>query len=104
MLLGSLMSLLAGAWKFMTQQAEPVMEPALNRLYGIADQVEQARCEADLAKAEQEIDDILKAQLAKYAPGEVDPGEAAALSLATHRLERQMERRRRALDTGPSPS
>ena len=32
-----------------------------------------------------------------YAPGEIDPGEAAALSLATHRLERQMERRRHAL-------
>ena len=78
---------------------------ALNRLYGIADQVEQARGEADLAKAEQQIDDILKEQLATYAPGEVDAGEAAALSLATHRLERQMERRRRALGTtGPSSS
>jgi len=98
MLLGSVLSLLAGAWKFMTVKTEaPAEQQPLRRLYGLMGQVSDARSEADLVRAEQEIDDILKAQLEQYPPGEIDTGEALALGLATHRLERHLERRRRAL-------
>ena len=98
MLLGSLLSLLAGAWKFMTVKTEgPAEQQPLHRLYGLMGQVGNARSEAELAETEKEIDDILKAQLEQYSPGEIDTGEALALGLATHRLERQMERRRRVL-------
>jgi TRAP transporter TAXI family solute receptor len=106
MLLGSLMSVLAAMWKFMTKKADAPAEPPLRRLYGLMSQVGEARSEADLANAEREIDGILKSQLERYPPGEVDAGEALALGLATHRLERQLEQRRRAIGArvGTAPS
>lgn len=104
MLLGSVMSLFAAAWKFMTQKTEIPTEPPLNRLYGLMERVRAARSEADLSAAEEEIDGILKKQLEKHAPGEINAGEALALGLATHRLERQMEQRRRALAAGTAPA
>ena len=68
------------------------------------DRVREARDEVELAKAEQEIDEILKAQLEQYAPGEIDAGEAAAVSLATHRLEHLVGQRRAALRSGVGPA
>ena len=41
-----------------------------------------------------------QSQMEKYAPGEIDAGEAAAVSLATHRLEHLVSQRRTALRSG----
>ena len=103
MLLGSLASLLAGAWKFMVRGDDkaPVERP-LTRLFALMDEVRNARDEAELARAEQTIDDILRAQLEGAPPGEIDAGEASAVSLATHRLERMLNQQRAALAGGAS--
>ena len=55
------------------------------------DDVRRAQSEADLAKAETRIDEILRGQLDRSDGGE--GADTAALSLATHRLERLLERR-----------
>jgi TRAP transporter TAXI family solute receptor len=97
MLLGMLMSMLAGVWKYMSRKDPEPQERPLSRLFALMDRVRDASDEADLAKAEQEIDDILRSQLENSAPGEIDAGEAAAVSLATHRLEHLLGQRRAAL-------
>jgi len=100
MLLGTLASLLGGCWKFMVRSdAKPVERP-LKRLFGLMDEVRAARDEAELVRIEESIDDILRAQLEGSPQGEIDPGEAAAVSLATHRLERMLSQKRAALAGG----
>jgi len=99
-----LTSMLAGVWKYMSSKAPEPQERPLSRLFALMDRVREAGDEADLAKVEQEIDDILRAQLEKCAPGEIDAGEAAAVSLATHRLEHLLSQRRAALRSQSSSS
>jgi len=95
MLLGSLTSIFAGAWKFM-QNDEEAKSP-LNVLYALATRIRHAADEAELGAVEEEIDNILKAELAKYAKGESDASNASALSLAAHRLEHLINHRRSTL-------
>ena len=98
MLLGTLASLFAAIWKFMTRDSSrPEMSP-LMRLYALTDHINVARNEADLQQTEQQASDILKLELEKYATGKSDAGEAAALGLATHRLEYLTAQRRAALN------
>ena len=97
MLLGMLTSMLAGVWKYMSQKESEPQERPLSRLFALMDRVRDASDEADLVKAEQEIDDILRSQLETCAPGEINAGEAAAVSLATHRLEYLVSQRRAVL-------
>jgi hypothetical protein len=95
--------MLAGVWKYMSSKDDPEpQERPLSQLFALMDRVREAGDEADLTKAEQEIDDILRAQLEKCAPGEIDAGEAAAVSLATHRLEHLLSQRRAALLSQPT--
>ena len=104
MLLGTLASLLGACWKFMVRSdAKPVERP-LKRLFGLMDEVKNARDEAELVRVEETIDEILRAQLEGSPQGEIDPGEAAAVSLATHRLERMLSQKRAALAGGASPA
>ena len=100
MLLGMLTSMLAGLWKYMIKVGPGQEDRPLARLFALMDRVRDARDEADVMKAEQEIDDILHWQMEKYPPGEIDAGEAAAVNLATHRLEHLMSQRRAAFRGG----
>jgi TRAP transporter TAXI family solute receptor len=104
MLLGMLTSLLAGVWRYMLKDDPEPQERPLSRLFALMDRVREARDETELASAEQEIDEILKLQLEQCAPGEIDAGEAAAVSLATHRLEHLVSQRRAALRSGAAPA
>lgn len=99
MLLGSLTSLLAGAWKFLAGDAEQPETRPLNRLYACTDRIKKAQSALDLAEIEQSIDEILKVELAKSANGESEASETASLGLATHRLEYLIGRRRIELET-----
>jgi TRAP-type uncharacterized transport system substrate-binding protein len=101
MLLGTLASLFAAAWKFMTKNEEKPENRPLMRLYALTDQIRKSNGEADLADAEERIDQILKGELEKYTTGDVEPAETAALGLATHRLEHLIAQRR-ALINGKS--
>jgi len=98
MLLGSLTSLFAGAWKFMVKDAETPERHPLRRLYELADRIGEARGEGALAKVDEDIDDVLRIELEKRADGAGEPTEIAALGLVVHRLERLLRERRSALE------
>ena len=97
MLLGSVTSLLAGAWKFMQRDEEE--DSPLTLLYALAGRIRHARDESELAAVEEEFDNILKSELARHAKGESKAMDAAALSLAAHRLEHLINHRRSLLQT-----
>jgi TRAP transporter TAXI family solute receptor len=98
MLLGTLASLFAAAWKFMTKKDEKPEDRPLIRLHALMDQVRRSTSDADLTRTEERIDEILRGELEKYANGEAEPAESAALGLATHRLEHLIAQRRAALN------
>lgn len=97
MLLGTLTSLLAAVWKYMTRDVDAPNSRPLMRLYALTDFIRKAEHETDLTEAERRIDDILKGELEKHAVGEADAAETAALGLATHRLEHLIAQRRATL-------
>jgi len=78
------------------EEGKPENRP-LMRLYALTDQIRKANNEPELAETEQRIDDILKVELEKYASGNADATETAALGLATHRLEHLIAQRRETL-------
>ena len=94
MLLGTFTSILAAVWTFMTKGGDKPEKRPLNRLYALAARIRAAEDEAELVEIEVTIDEILKSELERYAGGETEAGEAAALSLATHRLEYIISQRR----------
>jgi TRAP transporter TAXI family solute receptor len=97
MLLGSLMSVLAAIWKFMTRGSdEKVRRPSL-QLCDLMEKVTNSRKASELAAIEGQIDGILKSELEKSATGEGDATELDAISLACHRLEYLIRVRRTAL-------
>jgi TRAP transporter TAXI family solute receptor len=104
-LLGGLASLFAATWKFVGFGARTIGSP-LDPLYALAGQIREAHSEADLVTVEETLDNILKSELAKYAKGDLQAGDAAALSLAAHRLEHLIDYRRSMLDgrRGPAPA
>lgn len=95
MALGSLTSIFAAGWKFMRKDEEA--QSPLNVLYALANRIRHAADEAELAAVEEEMDNILKAELARLAKGESAASDAAALSLAAHRLEHLINHRRNML-------
>ena len=63
MLLGSLMSLLAATWKFMTQDPAPTAKGPSMQIYALIADVNAARNEAELTAIEYKINDLLKDEL-----------------------------------------
>ncbi len=94
---GFLTSILAGVWKFMGIGPNQPEKRPLHRLYAFADRIRDAQTDTELSDIERSIDEILRAELEKYAKGDADSGEVAALGLATHRLEYLVAQRRTAL-------
>jgi hypothetical protein len=101
MLLGTLASLFAAAWKFMIKDDDKPENKPLMRLYALRQDISTADKEADLVETEQRIDEILKEELEKYATGKVETTETSALGLATRRLERLITQRRAFLKEKP---
>lgn len=93
MLLGTLTSLMAGAWKYMTKNADAPEGP-LSRLSGMVDQVGQAGSDSELDALERGIDEILATELQRPPDQESNDGQMAALSLMIRRLEHLIEQRR----------
>jgi TRAP-type uncharacterized transport system substrate-binding protein len=99
MLLGTLASLFAAAWKFMTRGETKPEDRPLMQLHALTHQIRESSSEADLAETENCIDAILKGELEKYATGNAEASETAALGLATHRLEHLIAQRRAVLNS-----
>ena len=98
MLLGSLMSLLAAAWKFMAKDPGAATKSPSMQIHALIADVNAAHDEAELAVIESRINDVLEGELERYASGDVEAGQANALNLAIHRLEYLLGQRRMALN------
>jgi len=96
MVLGALVSIAAAAWKFLGVGKE-AKERVLDSLYLMARRIRSADNEAALSDMEDEIDAILKTQLAKAAEGDENAIDAGTLNLAAHRLEDLIHYRRAEL-------
>jgi TRAP transporter TAXI family solute receptor len=103
MALGALTSLFAAAWKFMGIGTDASNSSLLASLGALANRIREAGSPADLAAVEDEIDGILMSELAKYTNGNVPATDAAVLSMAAHRLELLMSRRRSTLGSPVAP-
>jgi TRAP transporter TAXI family solute receptor len=94
MLLGMLSSGAAAIWKFMVVDSNGNGGRPPERLHSMTARIRQAQNEADLETIEDEIDEIIRKELAKTGEGEVDVG---ALTIALSRLEYLIGQRRRSL-------
>ena len=101
MLLGGLASLLVATWRFLGFGANDTAKNPLDPLYALARPIRDARNEAELASIEDEIDDIVKAELRREQENGVAlAANSTALSLAAQRLEHLIHYRRMALRAG----
>lgn len=100
MLLGLLASFVTAAWKFVRFDSRAKVENPMYPLLSLTGPIRDARSEADLTAIEDKIDDIIRAELEKYAKDERQVADSAALSLAAQRLERLIQDRRTRLPTG----
>lgn len=94
MILGSLASIFAAIWKFMTKKEEGPESLPLMRLYALRDQLSKASSEAELAEAEQRIDEIFKVELERHARGDAEAINSGALGLTMQQLANASAQRR----------
>ena len=97
LVLGSLTSLAAAAWRFMGFGRAPARHRPLEALYALADRIREAATPSDLSQVEEDIDAILRSELVKHAHGDPSAADAGALNLATRRLEHLINHRRSVL-------
>jgi TRAP-type uncharacterized transport system substrate-binding protein len=100
MVLGGAATVLAAAWKFLGL-GNPTTQGPLDSLYAMARRIRNAGTAAELLDIEEEIDDILKAQRARYASGDESAVDDATLNVAAHRLESLIHDRRAMLANRP---
>lgn len=98
MLLGTLMSVLAAIWKFMTRDIGKPDERSSMRLYALVGKINEVSSDTDLAAIEQQINEILKVELEKCSSGKLDAGEMDAINMASQRLQYLMAQRRLTLN------
>ena len=96
MILGALMSALAAAWKFMGRSQQSEGQP-LDLLNALAGRVREAGSATELDALEDEVDHLLMAQLVTLRKSEAAAADAAAITLAAHRLEQLIIRRKNAI-------
>src|SRR6478672_11852389 len=101
MVLGGAATMLAAAWKFLGI-GNRATEGPLDSLYALARRIRKVDTEAELSDIEDEIDRILKAELAKSAAGDESAVDDATLNVAAHRLESLIHDRRTSIAKGPA--
>ena len=101
MALGGAATMLAAAWKFLGI-GNRATEGPLDSLYALARRIRRVDSQAELSDIEEEIDNILKAELAKSAAGDESAVDDATLNVAAHRLESLIHDRRALLAKRPA--
>jgi TRAP-type uncharacterized transport system substrate-binding protein len=97
MVLGAIASMFAAAWRFLGVRATETTQTTLDALCGLPRRIRKADNEAELAAIEDEVDNSLRAQLAKSGDGDENGADAAALISAAHRLDNLIHHRRALL-------
>ena len=97
MVLGAMASVFAAAWRFLGVRPLDPAQTTLDALCSLPGRVRKTDEEAELASIEEEVDAILRAQLARHADHDEAGSEAHALIAAAHRLDNLIHRRRMML-------
>jgi TRAP-type uncharacterized transport system substrate-binding protein len=97
MALGAIASGLIAAWRFLGLGGGGQGGTPLDALYALAGRIRKSKSESELVEIEDEIDNILKTELAKTAKREQSAADPGILSLAAHRLEYLIQYRRTML-------
>jgi TRAP-type uncharacterized transport system substrate-binding protein len=97
MVLGAMASVFAAAWRFLGVRPLDPAQTTLGALCGLPARVRKTDDEAELAAIEEEIDNILHAQLARSTDKDESASETHALIAAAHRLDNLIHHRRMAL-------
>jgi TRAP-type uncharacterized transport system substrate-binding protein len=102
MAIGALASGLLAAWRFLGFGGNGQGETPLDALYALAGRIRKSKSESELVEIEDEIDRILKTELAKAAKRDGSAADAGILSLAAHRLEYLIHYRRAMFAAPPA--
>jgi TRAP-type uncharacterized transport system substrate-binding protein len=102
MVVGGAATLLAAAYKFLGLGMPATKQGPLDSLYALARRIRNVGTEAELSDIEDEIDEILGTQRAKFADGDENAVDDATLNAAAHRLESLIHDRRTILARRPA--
>jgi TRAP-type uncharacterized transport system substrate-binding protein len=94
MILGGFASVFAAAWRFLGISRPASPDATMATLYALPRRIRRAATEADLAAIEEEIDEMLKTELARAARGDSDALDPATLNAAAHRMDNLIHHRR----------
>jgi TRAP-type uncharacterized transport system substrate-binding protein len=97
MVLGAMASVFAAAWRFLGVRPSDPAQMSLDTLCGLPGRIRKTEDEAELASIEDEIDAILRGQLARSIDRDEGASEAQALIAAAYRLDNLIHHRRMAL-------
>jgi TRAP-type uncharacterized transport system substrate-binding protein len=103
MVLGAIASVFAAAWRFLEVRPMDPAQTTLDTLCGLPGRIRKTDDEAELASIEEEIDAILRNQLARSTDRDESASEAQALIAAAHRLDNLIHHRRIALALKTQP-
>lgn len=94
MTFGLLASVFAVAWKFLNPISRQQQSATLLALYHLPRQIRVAASEAELARLEEQIDELLKAEIARSAGGGEQTQDLPILASAAQRLDSLIHHRR----------
>jgi len=102
MALGALASIFAAAWRFLGVRANEAAHPTLDAFCVLPGRIRNVDDETELRAIEDEVDSILRAQLARTAGQDEGASEAQALIAAAQRLDNLIHHRRTMLTVKPA--
>jgi TRAP-type uncharacterized transport system substrate-binding protein len=94
MALGALASIFAAAWRFLGVRSNEAAHPALDAFCALPGRIRSVTDETELNAIENEVDSLLRTQLARTAGQEEGASEAQALIAAAQRLDNLIHHRR----------
>lgn len=100
MALGAIASIFAAAWRFLGVRPIETAGATLDALCGLPARIRNSRTEAELMAIEDEVDDVVRAQLMKSTTSDDSSSEISALMSVAHRLDNLIHHRRTVLAAG----
>jgi TRAP-type uncharacterized transport system substrate-binding protein len=94
MVLGALASVFAAVWRFLGIRSNETAKTTLEQLFALRERIRDLEDEAELRKIEDDVDVMLRAQLAKSSGDEESGTEALALIALAQRLDNLVHHRR----------
>jgi TRAP-type uncharacterized transport system substrate-binding protein len=100
MVLGALASIGAAAWRFLGVQPTETTNTTLDALCDLPARIRQSGNEAELMAIEDEVDTIVRADLAKFIDRDESGSETSRMMSVAHRIDNLIRHRRAALANG----